>query len=194
LFLITCLSFPSSIYSYLSWPTELLCKIILLRVREDFFGPPSSYDAFHPWWLNIRVSGLFRDILARYPIPYSSLCTTFHGDHNDSSSFRVTSALFDRRVSHIDALCHATPFRVTLHASFGACGTLSSTSVNVALDSLRSACVLIPCNHSFHLSCLDHAVDLPAFPRLTHAYLSLRTSDPNVSPYRYTYLSPVFAP
>jgi hypothetical protein len=180
-----CLSFPSStsIYSYLSRPTELLRKIISLRVHEDFFDPPSSYDAFHPWWLNIRVSGLFHDILTRYPNPYSSLCTTFHGDHNDSS-FRVMSALFDRRVSHIDAL----------HASFGACRTLSSTSVNAALDSLQSAHMLIPCIHSFHLSCLGHAVDLPAFPRLMHAYLSLRTSDPNVSPYRYTYLSPVFAP
>ena len=53
--------------------------------------------------------------------------------------------------------------------------------VNAALDSLRSARALIPCVHSFHLSSRDHAIDLPTFPRLTHAFLSLRASDPNVS-------------
>ena len=86
------------------------------------------------------------------------------------------------------------PLRVTLHVLFEACETLPSTSVNVALDSLQSAGVLIPCIHSFHLPSLNHAIDLPGFPRLMHAYLSLHTSDSNVSPYWYTYLSPVFAP
>jgi hypothetical protein len=174
-----------------SWPTELLCKIILLRVREDLSDLSSSYCVFHPWWLNLRhVSRLFRDILMTYPIPYSSVCTMFRGDcDNDNDSFREASALFDRRICHIDALCRATPFRVALDVSFDACDNLSTTSVNAALNSLRSARALTLCIHSFHFSSASsfhHVVDLPPFPRLTHAYLSSGAS----KPLRRSYLDP----
>jgi hypothetical protein len=106
---------PESL-TQLSWPAELLHKIISLWVCKDFFGLPSSYDTFHPWWLNIyQPSGLFHDILMRYSNPYSSLCSTTFSAWQVSSSMHHPQRQWTQWLAQIEMTSQGSFHSNTIH-------------------------------------------------------------------------------